>query len=293
MKLRFYYLSIFVAVVCCGLLAEEAVYDHDYTEIECAIVPIEQKSVDQKEVVDRENSHHLSHPHIPGPRSSRAANQVTSSNWCGYVAADKLSSPKKNSVSSVSGSWVVPVVEPTSDDAYCAIWVGIDGYNSSTVEQIGTSHDCINGEQDNYAWFEMYPGPAYLISGFPLTPGDVISASVVYSSGSTFVLKLYNNTEKVFFTVPTQYTKSSTAQRKSAEWIVEAPWFNEVLPLSDFVTAYLWGCTANIKGTTGSIKNSKWQNVAIEMVTGNGTPKAIPSDLLPDGGSFFVTWDHE
>lgn len=287
------------SLIICSLIARDDTTivhskEHKYAEIECIIVPIASATIDQKEIDADNDDQHISHPHLPGPRSRRApSNLQTSTNWGGYVAASKMSSPKKNSVSAVYGTWIVPTLQPTPDDSYTAIWVGIDGYGSPTVEQIGTSHDFVEGAQDDYAWFEMYPGSAYLIDGFPLIPGDVISASVVYTSGSTFVLKLYNDTQQVFVTIPTQYTKSSTARRQSAEWIVEAPWWNGVLPLSDFVTAYLWGCMATINGKTAPIKNSSWQNVGIGMVTGNGTPKAIPSDLLPDGGSFFMTWNHE
>jgi hypothetical protein len=262
--------------------------EEQYTEIECNI-----ELIAVKESADESNQH-ASHPHIPGPRSLRASNNFsTSTNWAGYAAATKLSSPKKNSVSAVSGTWIVPTIQSTPDDSFCAIWVGIDGYGSPTVEQIGTEHDWSSGAQQDYAWFEMYPGGSYLINGFPLNPGDVISASVVYSGNSIFTLKIYNDTQQVFVTIPTQYTKSSVAARSSAEWIVEAPYLNGILPLSDFGTIYLWGCTANIQGSTAPIKNSKWQNTGIQMVTDNGTPKATPSTLLPDGGSFFVTWNHE
>ncbi len=257
---------------------------HNYQEIECTIMPI----------ATHESS--CSHPHIPGPKSRDTRlmpNEVTSTNWSGYAAANSFSHPSKGSVSAVSGTWIVPKLQSTPHNSYSSLWVGIDGYTSSTVEQIGTEHDWINGAQQNYAWFEMYPGGSYLINGFPLNPGDVISASVVYSGNYIFTMMLYNDTRQVFFTVPTTYTKSKTALRQSAEWIVEAPYLNGILPLSDFVTAYMWGCMATINGVTGPIKNKAWQNVAIEMVTNNGTPKDTPSALLPDNGSFFVTWAHE
>jgi len=139
----------------------------------------------------------------------------------------------------------------------------------------------------------MYPGGSYGISGFPLHPGDVISASVVYTGSNTFVMTLMNDTQKVSYTVPTQYTKSSVALRESAEWIVEAPYLNGILPLSNFATAYMWGCVAIINGVAGPIGTSSWQNVGIEMTTTNGTPKDLTSPLLPDKGSFFVTWKHQ
>jgi hypothetical protein len=253
----------------------------NYTEIHCAITPMMQRDTN------------CSHPHIPGPQSLRVpANIATSTNWCGYIAEKNFSTPTKNSVSAVSGSWIVPKLVSTPRNSYCAIWVGIDGYSSPTVEQIGTSHNWINGMQQNYTWFEMYPNGAFVIGGFPLSPGDVISASVVYSGNSIFTLTIVNDTKRIYFTVPTSYTHSSTALRESAEWIIEAPYLNGILPLSDFVTAYLWGCIATISGVTAPIKNNSWQNLAIEMVTNNNAPKAIPSSLLSDNGSFFGTWAH-
>src|SRR5205085_2647872 len=65
-----------------------------------------------------------------------------SSNWCGYAAFTHRrhqTKPLKKSVEAVSGSWKVPSVFKThSRDCYSAIWVGIDGVSSPTVEQIGT-----------------------------------------------------------------------------------------------------------------------------------------------------------
>ena len=179
---RFCFVTIFVS----SLVAHDTIHElvvrqneHNYTEIECVIVPMHGSEM-AKEA--HENSSHASHPHIPAPRSSRVPSHLASStNWSGYAAANKLSSPKKGSVTAVSGTWIVPTLSPTFDDTYSSLWVGIDGYGSSTVEQIGTEHDFSDGVQSDYAWFEMYPGASYLINGFPLSPGDVISASVVYN----------------------------------------------------------------------------------------------------------------
>lgn len=236
----------------------------------------------------------LSHPHIPGPtaESTHTPGMVTSMNWSGFAAATSINAPARNSVTAVYGSWIVPTIESSSQTTYSSFWVGMDGYASSTVEQIGTEHN-YQHQQVNSAWFEMYPAGSYTINGFPLNPGDVISASVVYSGNYIFTLTLYNDTHDVAFVVPTSYTRSTTALRSSAEWVIEAPSENTVLPLADFQTGYMWGCQANINGTLASIGNGSWQNTAIEMVTSNGTAKAIPSSLLQDKGSFFVTWKHQ
>lgn len=290
MKLRFLSSSmVCLLTVTSGLLAHDSNnHNHTqnsvahYTPIECTLTP------------RHEAEGTMSHPHIPGPQTKAVpVGQTSSTNWSGYAAANNLSHPTRNSVSAVSGTWIVPTVASSAGHTYSSLWVGIDGYNSPSVEQIGTEHDFSGGVQQHYAWFEMYPGGSYLINGFPLHPGDVISASVVYTGNNTFVMTLINNTQKVTYTVPTQYTKSSTALRESAEWIVEAPYLNGILPLSNFGTAYMWGCMATINGVTAPIGNTSWQNVGIEMVTNNGTAKDLTSPLLPDKGSFFVKWQHQ
>ncbi|MCX5922865.1 MAG: G1 family endopeptidase [Candidatus Dependentiae bacterium] len=225
-------------------------------------------------------------PHIPHA-------QGTSQNWSGYVAATNLTHPLQHSVTKVSGSWTVPTVSSAAHDTHCAIWVGIDGYSSESVEQIGTSHDFINGHQDNYAWFEMYPNYAYEITGFPVNVGDSISASVVYIGNNTFTLTLINNTRRVYVVIPSSYTKSSTAQRSSAEWIVEAPYENGILPLSHFSMIKFLNCTTTINGTTAAIKYRSWADDFLTMVTNTNTPKATVSALSTNGQNFNVTWNHE
>jgi Peptidase A4 family len=115
---------------------------------------------------------HGSHPHIRYGASS-------SLNWAGYAVTGAA-----GSVSDVKGSWIVPSVTCSpSQNAYSAFWTGIDGYSSSTVEQTGTDSDCQSGSATYYAWFEFYPNPSFLVSGFTVTPGDQISAEVSYSGG--------------------------------------------------------------------------------------------------------------
>ena len=41
-----------------------------------------------------------------------------------------------------------------------AFWVGLDGYSSTSVEQLGTDSDCVSGKPSYYAWYEMYPNPS-------------------------------------------------------------------------------------------------------------------------------------
>jgi Peptidase A4 family len=74
----------------------------------------------------------------------------------------------------------VPAVTGSAT-AYSSFWVGIDGFNAGTVEQIGTDSDISRGSPLYYAWFEFYPSPMYQITSLSVRPGDVMSATVTYS----------------------------------------------------------------------------------------------------------------
>ncbi len=131
------------------------------------------------------------------------------------MAAKNLTAPATNSVTAVYGTWVVPSVSAPSNpktETYSSLWIGIDGYNNATVEQIGTAHEWKNGKVVHYAWFEMYPNAAFELSGFPLIPGDIISASIEYRGNNIFLMTISNVSRKAYTTVPTSYTTSTSAQ---------------------------------------------------------------------------------
>lgn len=234
-----------------------------------------------------------------GRRLLALESATSTESWCGYVVGLNLRSPVNYSVSKVSGSWMVPhVVNSLVGSTSCSIWVGIDGYGGPSVEQLGTEHAWRDGKENHYAWYEMFPAPSNMIVGFPVEPGDQISASVTYIPLNTFlpvnadlfVLQIFNITKKVYTIVPAITT--SLMQRMCAEWIVEAPWLNVTLALSDFGVANLFNCSAVINGVEGSINNPAWKYDSISMVNPNGVAKAVPSALSADGKSFSVVWKH-
>jgi hypothetical protein len=105
---------------------------------------------------------------------------ATSTNWSGYVVTGPTVS-----ISDVTGSWVVPPVSCAAGETSAAsFWIGIDGYSSPTVEQIGTDSDCQNGVPTYFAWIELFPLPSLIIRSVPVVPGDVISAEVKYDASS-------------------------------------------------------------------------------------------------------------
>ena len=117
--------------------------------------------------------------HGPMILRERHGRNATSFNWSGYAVTGP-----NDSVSDVKGSWKVPAIQGacSSQTQYSSFWVGIDGYSSNTVEQIGTDSDCQNGSPIYYAWYEFYPHYPYNIP-IAISAGDVISAEVSYLGG--------------------------------------------------------------------------------------------------------------
>lgn len=210
----------------------------------------------------------------------------TSLNWAGYALETSLTNPKNYAVSDVQGSWIVPtVICDPAKNTYSAVWLGIDGYSDNSVEQTGTSQDCINGQPRYSAWYEMYPKPSFR-ANVVVRPGDSISARVQYNPSSRkFVLMLTNNTTGQSFTT----SQKSNALRQSAEWIAEAPWSGGVLPLANFGSVTFTNAQATLNGVTGPISN--WPYDAITMTDSTGSAKATPSALSNGGTSFSVTWN--
>src|SRR5262245_31193856 len=212
---------------------------------------------------------------------------TVSTNWSGYAVQTDLYDPQIGAVTAVSGSWVVPAARGRGT-AFSSIWVGIDGYTSGTVQQIGTDSDVINGQPIYYVWYEMYPRPAVIVNSVTVRPGDSVSARVQYVAGQ-YLLQISNQTNGKSFSVA---RSMPGAERSSAEWIVEAPSSDYgVLPLANFGTTTITGATATVNGETGPIDNPSWDNAAMNMV-GRHRTKAITSELADSGGSssFQVTF---
>ena len=108
-----------------------------------------------------------------------APTTTSSTNWSGYAVTSSA-----GAVTAVSGEWTVPAVTSTGVTSYSSTWVGIDGYNSNSVEQLGTSSNInANGTATQYfAWYEMYPSAP--VTELTVNPGDTISASVTYNTTS-------------------------------------------------------------------------------------------------------------
>jgi hypothetical protein len=232
-----------------------------------------------------------SHPFegVPGGGigASAAPLKSTSTNWSGYVVQTAFPTGANNTVTDVTATWVVPTVLSGTNDAYAANWIGIDGFSSPTVEQIGTEQDWIGGAPFYAAWWEMFPGGSVTIPSVGVHAGDVMTAQVHWISGNQFQLTLNNTTTGQSFS--TAQTMGSTVERSCAEWIVEAPSSSTgVLPFTHQSSSSFTSCTVTLSGVTGSIGGTGWQNQSITLVDGTGTSLAIPTALTGGGTAFVV-----
>jgi hypothetical protein len=136
-------------------------------------------------------------------------------NWSGYAVTGKTP------FNYVSSTFTVPTLTCNGTKlVYTSDWVGLDGFNDDTVEQDGASGFCRRPTYETpayYAWIEMFPAPT--VKTFNVNPGDVITASVVYT-GSTFHLTVTDVTTGQTKTVS---STCSSCERDSAEWIIERP----------------------------------------------------------------------
>jgi hypothetical protein len=244
-------------------------------------------------------------PRQHGPRRvyglvpERVEGNVTvsdSTNWSGYAVTG-------TSFTKALGSWTIPTVNcSTTPNTYSSFWVGLDGWTSSTVEQTGTDSDCDGKTPSYYAWYEFYPAGSVEITSVPVSPGNHISASVTYVSGSSFTLTITNESTGKSFT---KTGTVSGAARSSAEWIAEAPCCTRrggILPLSDFGTVDFGDDYTGVSGTNDATDSTvsgaigAFGSAINEAIMVNGTTGAdesVPSALSSDGTSFTATWKSE
>jgi hypothetical protein len=216
--------------------------------------------------------------------------------WAGYLATTNLDSPRAGSVTSVSGSWVVPKVSgpPT---ASVDVWVGIDGYTDSTVEQVGTTgYIDSSGKSMYYAWYEVAGvGKEQQFKHLTIKPGDRITAAVIYNPASnSFTMTIHDLTTKQPPGTAV-VAGSRIVQRETAEWIVEdtgsgVPY--HPYPLADFGAVTFSNASATINGKSGPISYPSWQNYRINMISEDVFQplEAAPSTLTPDGRGFTVKY---
>jgi hypothetical protein len=139
---------------------------------------------------------------------------TTGGNWYGYAVTG-------STYTSTTADWTMPAVTCTSSTpsgTYLALWTGLDGYASDSVEQVGAEAYCSGTTAYYFGWYELYPAALQEFDQ-TLKAGDSLQASVTYSSGD-FTMTLRDVTQGWNETVKKAL---SGAERSSAETVFEVP----------------------------------------------------------------------
>jgi hypothetical protein len=186
---------------------------------------------------------------------------VSPGGWYGYAVTG-------STYHAVTGSWHVPILSCTSTASFSSIWIGLDGYTSQTVEQVGTGMDCSGGKVHYYGWYEMYPAAPVQFAN-PVSPGDAMSASVTFTAPSSYTLTLTDATQGWN---QVAHASLSGAARSSAEALVEDPDDAVFTPI-------------NFTGVT--VDGSQLGSLNPTKITGADS-RIVVSPV--NGGSFSVSW---
>jgi hypothetical protein len=236
-------------------------------------------------------------PHEETYDFSRHVTVSYNTGWAGYAVTG-------SDFTRVEGSWIVHAVNCTkTPNTFSSEWVGIDGWSSDTVEQIGTDADCIGKTPFYWVWYEFYPYGSVVIRDVSIAAGDEFAAAVNYDGDNNYTVTIKNKTTGQSFSKKVNFDGgdgSGPPQRNSAEWIMEM----DGNKLSDFgvdpfgkkYTDYI-----NDRATDSSVHNGVidafGSDVQESITTQNGQQNspltALPSDLASDGASFTVTWKSE
>jgi hypothetical protein len=213
-------------------------------------------------------------------------------------------------VTEISGEWTVPTLNcSATPSSEVGIWVGIGGENwptggtSGELLQTGVDGACSGAGQQDFGFFEWYPGTPNTpeaFTSFPVAPGDSIEASVYQSSNGSWVTRVDDLTTGlsgwmvsgqgwgVGEDAATTFTRQGTVPAVSytggytAEWVVEdvGPEGSPV-PFADYGTVDFINLTTNV---------SSWKLTPTEAfaIFQNGDLLSQPS--APANGGFSVTY---
>ena len=189
-------------------------------------------------------------------------------------------------MSSVSASWTVPEINPSENNTFSGVWIGIGGYGEDTLIQTGTEQEYIDGKFVYYAWYELLPDYLVRISNIHVRAGDTITASIslVSKNTNTWSIEIADVTQGQRFKQTFAYNSS----RLSAEWVVERPKVNGTISaLADFGNVTFTECKATIDGNIGAISNFSY----VQLVMHDEELQLMTvSPLNDDGKSFTVSY---
>jgi hypothetical protein len=242
-------------------------------------------------------AHYLRHDHpqamLVHARHAGAVRNVTATgsfNWSGY--ADTAT--KAQTFTKVSGAWTTPSVTCSAEDQVTSNWLGLDGFGSGTVEQLGTISWCFQGKPIYFTWYEMFPAGTVEV-GTALKAGDKISASVT-RTGTSYALKLTDSTTSGNNISVTKTCSLTKCKDTSAEWISERPGFSDssanflgFVPQAHYNAFKLTSGAQTSSGKSGTIGSGPGVH-AITMIDDTQTYNLNTVSTLTGGNSFSTTW---
>ena len=223
--------------------------------------------------------------------------------WSGYV----LTGPADATVTftHVTGTWRVPTVSCGREASSSAVWVGLGGYATQVLEQVGVNANCdAHGKPFYFAWYELVPDIARNIHA-KVFPGDTITSSVRITHFALVALHVEDRTRHWSFTRKITWGTSDTG---SAEWITEAPNncrrnYCQVASLANFGKVTFENIAATGNGSLGTLSNPDWTAIPLRLVPGVHTPLgsgfavashshagATPGSVSSDGRAFGISW---
>ncbi len=204
-----------------------------------------------------------------------AGDTEESLNWAGYLVAH-------GRFTSITATWVVPAARDTTrPGAAASFWVGLDGRDSHSLQQIGTTSVLTRFGPRYGVWWEMLPGPA-VDAPMAVAPGDVVVATVASDGRGAFTLSLRDATNGQRFATR-QVDHAATLS--SAEVVTEAPSASSgQVPLADFGMVRFTHVRVNGR-PLGALP---WSRVNMLV---DGRRQAGASPLSAGGSSFMVSWD--
>jgi hypothetical protein len=229
--------------------------------------------------------------HLPRPKR---AGSFTSTNWAGYAdvaksgvalryASANFNIPNLNCANSGAG---------TSGQAFYSSWTGLDGFNSSTVEQQGTEQGCQAGTAGQlFVFYEMFPANPVVFTG--AVTGDAIQSSTFYDAStgdySLTVTDLTQHGAGISVSIPC----AGTCHNSSAEVISEAPGGGPpTVDLADFgAESFTNAAVTSRSGVKGNLAgNTLWTGNSIKMVSQSTGDTLDTVGPLQGNTAFLATW---
>jgi hypothetical protein len=222
---------------------------------------------------------------LPGLSHSSVNPTANSENWAGYA----VTSSHPGAFRTVSAGWVEPRgnCKGVAGHRFSSFWVGLDGANSNSVEQLGTDVDCHGRTAVYFAWWEMFPAVSVDFRA-TVRPGDHMSASVTFRGTRTYVLFIRDATRHWKRTI---IKNQAGLARSSAEVIAEAPAEEiggqlVIQPLADFGTVRFTGSRVN-----GTLLRQIPRKIRVTMTRNpGGGPVKCATSLMSRADAFLNRW---